>query len=350
MTTHTEALAVLMVDDGPRHVRPAAHTLTPAEPFEPGLPRMVSELGGSRITPKWQDIIAERDRAGESADVGPQSWRDLVNAALASEAAGVPVLSGSKWMGHDESLVRGTGSATHDPLSGRYRYSRLPQILERVAAAIEETPTGRNRVANGLTGVMQVRMSLLLVGGEPTRRNIHAGARLDDSDRAALRRAKKAGRKAMAPPQRKPFIVTEFHPVKAGRIADIAAGWGGIISARGVIACHLEVEELAFEFAPRGWLHPPQRPGKGWVARAKREGSEGEMAKGDWLNGWGEIATHLGVSERTAQRLKARGLPLRDGLSGGVSARKDELDAWEAKQRKLRATAWNEPSEPKIVP
>jgi hypothetical protein len=62
-----------------------------------------------------------------------------------------------------------------------------------------------------------------------------------------------------------------------------------------------------------------------------REASPNPPAHDHLLRGWKDIATHLGVSVRTAQRLTDQlDLPVhRTGqLKGGVSAFKDELDSW----------------------
>lgn len=55
-----------------------------------------------------------------------------------------------------------------------------------------------------------------------------------------------------------------------------------------------------------------------------------DMTADDQLHGWKDIARHLGVQVRTAQRYERRGLPIRrnDAIRGGVYAVKAELQAW----------------------
>ncbi|MCC7539247.1 MAG: hypothetical protein IT379_23695 [Deltaproteobacteria bacterium] len=55
----------------------------------------------------------------------------------------------------------------------------------------------------------------------------------------------------------------------------------------------------------------------------------------EWLTGWGPIAAHLGVSERTAQRWAGEGMPLHQ-LRGKVQARPEELTSWVEAQRSPR--------------
>lgn len=54
------------------------------------------------------------------------------------------------------------------------------------------------------------------------------------------------------------------------------------------------------------------------------------MTADDQLHGWKDIARHLGVQVRTAQRYEKRGLPIRrnDAIQGGVYAVKAELQVW----------------------
>lgn len=344
MTTHTEALAVLMDDDEtvavhraaaeaweaaavavcmapmePQPVRPAAHTLTPAE-----------------------ERIVRRSIAGEDDDETPRlpSLAGFTAAGAASDDWGVPVRSTSSPDRFGKGAMRGGGGRPHDPHLGREQYALAERELERIARTL---PTKRTRLGADLTGAMQVAIWVSVKGpGKLVLRNLYAAEHERHAKQLAARARKLAEGKdptrvAQPPAPPRSVYVPERSQRSATEVSDELRAHGIDMTPHEVGLVCRRVAALvreAFE-------------GKGWVARAKRdEGSEGEMAKGDWLNGWGEIATHLGVSERTAQRLKARGLPLRDGLSGGVSARKDELDAWEAKQRKLRASAWNEPSEP----
>lgn len=314
----TEALAVLMEDDGPRLVRPAAHTLTPAE-----------------------ERIVRRSIAGDDDDETPRlpSLAGFTAAGAASDDWGVPVRSTSSPDRFGKGAMRGGGGRPHDPHLGREQYALAERELECIARNL---PTKRTRLGADLTGAMQVAIWVSVKGpGKLVLRNLYAAEHERHTKQLAARARKIAEGKdpervAQPPAPPRSVYVPERSQRSATEVSDELRAHGIDMTPHEVGLVCRRVAALvreAFE-------------GKGWVARAKREGSEGEMAKGDWLNGWGEIATHLGVSERTAQRLKARGLPLRDGLSGGVSARKDELDAWEAKQRKLRASAWNEPSEP----
>jgi hypothetical protein len=60
---------------------------------------------------------------------------------------------------------------------------------------------------------------------------------------------------------------------------------------------------------------------------------EDEMA--GWLDGWGQIALHLGVSIRTAQRWASEGMPTHV-FRGKPQAKADELTAWVEAQRTPR--------------
>lgn len=65
------------------------------------------------------------------------------------------------------------------------------------------------------------------------------------------------------------------------------------------------------------------------------------------LNGWKEIANHLGRGVRTVQRLEAHGLPIRRPKGtdrSAVIALNDELDAWVkryAQRGKGKTDAWD---------
>ncbi len=303
-------------DPTPHRVQPAAHTLTPAE-----------------------ERVVRRSIAGEDVDDAPRlpSLAGFTSAGAASDDWGVPVRSTSSPDRFGKGAMRGGGGRPHDPHLGREQYALAERELERIARAL---PTKHTRLGAELSGPMQVAIWVSVKGpGKLVLRNLYAAEHERHAKQLAARARKLAEGKdpervAQPPAPPRSLFVPERSQRSATEVSDELRAHGIDMTPHevGIVCRHVgALVREAFE-------------AKGWVARAKREttneGSE-SMATADYIDGWGEIAKYLRSSIRTAQALAREGLPVRNGLSRGVCARSDELDAWQDKRRKLRSSVWN---------
>lgn len=280
----------------------------------------VSALGGAHTLTPAEERIVRRSIAGEGDDETARlpSLAGFIAAAAASGDWGVPVRSSSSPDRFGKGAMRGGGGGRpHDPNLGREQYALAERELRRIG---DELPA-----AYGLDGSEQMAVWCTISGaGRLELRNIHAGGRPD----AIEREERRASGRAMKPPgKRRVALVPERHRMTASAVALWLREHDVFLTPHQVgLICRRINGVVAERFAGKGWTRP------------QAERREREMAASDYVNGWKEIAVHLGVSVRRAQQLEERGLPVRHGLSTAVCALKSELDAWSESQRKLRST------------
>jgi len=291
------------------------------------------DVGSVRAAPPPQtwDARAERiaRRSIEGVDHDPEprppSFDAFIAAMAASDDWGVPVRSSSDPDRFGKGAMGGGVTALptnrHDE---RERYALAERELGRVAEALTPHYT---RSEHTLDGAMQLAVWQAVRGaGKAVRRIIKGGA--------PARRGKPG--KALAAPTRRVVTVPDRQRRTSGEVAGLLAEHGVEMTDHEVgMLCKRVTRAVREAFEAKGWVRATRVVKAGREhARAREEAAE--MAKADWCNGWGEIAAHLGCSVRTAQKLEAIGLPVRKGLSGGVSAKKVELDDYCERAREPR--------------
>ena len=281
------------------------------------------DVGSTRAAPPPQvwDARAERiarrsiDGVDHDPEPRPPSFDSFIAAMAASEDWGVPVRSSSDPDRFGKGAMGGGGgnlpTNRHDE---RERYALAERELGRVSEAL---PPHHTRCGHTLDGVMQLAIWQAVRGaGKATRRIIKGGA--------PARRGKPG--KALAAPTTRVVTVPDRQRRTASEVAELLAEHRVEMSDQEIGSlCARITKRVRAAFEAKGWVRASMAPKNG-REHAQSRGEAEEMAKADWCTGWGEIAAHLGCSVRTAQKLEAIGLPVRKGLSGGVSAKKAELD------------------------
>lgn len=280
------------------------------------------DVGSVRAAPPPQtwDARAERiaRRSIEGVDHDPEprppSFDSFIAAMAASDDWGVPVRSSSDPDRFGKGAMGGGATLPTNRHDERERYALAARELARVAASLSPHYT---RSEHTLSGALQLAIWQAVRGaGKAVRRIIKGGT--------PVRRGKPG--KALAAPTTRMVTVPDRQRRTAGEVAELLAEHGIDMTDHEIgILCRGVNRQVRAAFESKGWVRATRAPKDG-RDRSRVRGEATEMAKADWCNGWGEIAAHLGCSVRTAQKLEAIGLPVRKGLSGGVSAKKVELD------------------------
>lgn len=310
-----------------REVIAASVAFTPGPPVPAPKPQYCEHMDIARRGIEGDDEIKPRVPSLEEtlrADDAAQLWPTPVRSSSDTDRFGKDAIGG------------GDGRA-YDPHRWRDEHILRQREYDRVADATPDL--------YGLTGREQLDVWRTLILGRLQERNIHAGAGTDAITREEARAAKRAERGSKRrkravmepPPPRKAFYAPERVPTNATELALSFREQGRYVTPTqlGIVKREF-TERVRNAFAAKGW---PLRVATKRAQHAQETKGAIDMATGDYIDGWGEIAKYLKVSVRTAQSYIARGLPIRDGLGGGVCVKRAELDEWQEQARAKRAAS-----------